>query len=234
MNDKKVDYLKLCEDVRACSVCQNILFTPHIENSDFLTHDTKINNETYINRWNFLQDSLDAEIMVIGQDYGYCGETSFVTDKTLKRLFLDVFSIDIDEKSPHLYFTNIANCYRRHKSTGNINKGCLALCANKFMTRLIDIISPKVIIVLGQDTFNALACCDKSKLICKNPTESRADNNFSTIVKFDYSLVLEDGKEISVFPVYHPGSNGRINRPYEKQLEDWTKISKHIEERNIL
>lgn len=233
MNERKADYFELCEDVRKCTICQSIKFTPHIENSDFLMQDKKPYDEVYVNRWNLLQNSLNAEIMVVGQDYGSCEENYFVTDETLKKLFLDVFSIDIDKKNPHLFFTNIANCYRQRKSTGNINKGCLSLCANKFMTRLISIVSPKVIVVLGQDTFNALACCDKAKLICKNPTKKKVNNNFSTVMEFDYSLVFEDGKEIAVFPVYHPGANGRMNRPYERQLDDWKRILEFMKEREL-
>lgn len=230
MNEKSTTYIDLCEDVRKCTICKDIKFTPHIKNSDCLIQDPKPYNGIYINRWNFLQDSLNAEIMVIGQDYGSCEDNYFVTDITLKNLFNDVFSIDIENKNSRLFFTNIANCYRQHKSTGNINKGCLSLCANKFMARLINIISPKVIIVLGQDTFNALAFCDKAKLICKNPTNRKVNSNFSTIIEFDYSLIFETGEEIAVFPVYHPGANGRLNRPYEMQIEDWKRIHKFLNE----
>ncbi len=234
MNKKKVDYFELCEEVRKCTVCQDIKFTPHSEKSDFFTQDIKLRDEIYVNRWNLLQNSLDAEIMVIGQDYGSCDENYFVTDKTLKKLFVNAFSIDISKKNPHLYFTNIANCYRQRKSTGNINKGCLYLCANKFMAKLIGIVSPKVIIVLGQETFNALAFCDKAKLICKNPTDKIVDNNFSTVMEYDYSLVLEDGKEIAVFPVYHPGANGRRNRSYKEQLQDWKRITAFMKAEGVV
>ena len=171
--------------------------------------------------------------MVIGQDFGSCDCNYFATDSTLNKIFSETFSVDISNKNSHLYFTNIANCYRNRKSVGSINKGCLALCANKFMSRLIDIISPKIIIVLGQETFNALACCDKSKLICKNPTESKTNNNFSTVISFNYILELEDGREISVFPVYHPGAKGKIFRPYELQLEDWKKIYEFAKKEQI-
>ncbi len=225
MDKKTADYLSLCDEVKNCTICRDIAFTPHIKNSDGFIHDTNVSDDEYVNRWNLLQGSLDAEIMVIGQDYGYCETDYFVTDARLKKLFYDAFSIEIDNKNPRLYFTNIANCYRKHKSTGNINKGCLALCANKFMSRLINVISPEVIIVLGQDTFNALACCDKAKLVCKNPTSSKVNDCFSTVLEFDYSLVFEDGKEIAVFPVYHPGAMGSMKRPYEEQLKDWKRIS---------
>lgn len=232
MDKKEADYIDLCEDVRKCKICQDIKFTPHIEKSNCFIKDRKPNDEVYVNRWNLLQNSLEAEIMVIGQDYGSCEENSFVTDDTLKNLFADVFGIDIEKKNAQLFFTNIANCYRKYKSTGSINKGCLSLCANKFMSRLINIVSPRVVIVLGQDTFNALAFCDKAKLICKNPISKNVNNNFATVIKFDYSLLLEDEKEITVFPVYHPGANGRMNRTYEQQLEDWKRIFDFIKKGN--
>lgn len=231
--NKKEKYEALCEEVRNCTTCMNINFAPHIENSNCFIHDELVNGETYVNRWNLIQGSLDAEIMVIGQDYGCYDEKYFVTDATLQKLFNDVFEINIKEKNEKLYFTNMANCYRKNKSTGAINTGCLALCTNKFMSRLINIISPKAIVVLGSEAFKALACCDKAKLVCKNPDKNNAPYNFKTIMEHKYSLVFEDNHEIAVFPVYHPGSNGRINRSYDMQKEDWTKVRKYIEGENI-
>lgn len=225
---KEKRFAELCKEVEKCNICKNIMFTPHLLDSNCFVKEA--GSASYINRWNIIQGSLDADIMVIGQDYGNSNETNFVTDKYLKRLIFDVFGIDIENKSSRLFFTNVANCYRKNKSTGVINTGCLALCANKFMSRLIDIISPKVIVALGQRTFEALACCENARLICKNPT-NKCDNkdNFETIIGFDYCLVLGDNFEIPVFPVYHPGSNSNMNRPYEKQRNDWLRVKNYLD-----
>ena len=223
--NKKALFEKLCYDVQVCSVCSEIYFSPHLITSDHFIHERTVENINYVNKWNLVQGSLDAEIMVIGQDYGVADTNYFTTDKSLKKLFLEVFETDIEKTDERLFFTNIANCYRSSSSTGSLNKGCLALCANKFMSRLINIIRPKIIIVLGLDAFQALACCDNAKLICKNPGAEK-DNKFGTISKYDYKLITAD-KEIAVFPVYHPGSNGQRNRKYAQQVLDWTRIKEY-------
>ena len=69
---------------------------------------------------------------------------------------------------------------------------------------------------------------------CKNPTANVADNNFSTVMEYDYSLVFEDGKEIAVFPVYHPGANGRRNRSYKEQLQDWKRITAFMKAEGVV
>lgn len=92
------------------------------------------------------------------------------------------------------------------------------------MSRLIGIVKPKIIIVLGQSTFEALACCDKAKLICNNPVENNIGDRFKNIIGFDYSLQFEDGSQIAVFPVYHPGANGIRNRSEQEQLQDWERV----------
>ena len=96
------------------------------------------------------------------------------------------------------------------------------------MSRLIKIISPKTIIVLGQDTFNALACSDGARIICNNPYQTKMDSNFKTIIERDYSFILDGEQEIALFPVYHPGANGRMNRTEEEQFNDWKKIADYL------
>ena len=225
---KEKAFLKLCKEISKCEICKNINFTPHLTEKNCFIPAPKSNKPNYVNLWNRFQGSLNADIMVIGQDYGVFEEKVFPTDSKLIELFNNPLGISIDKKNPHVFLTNIANCYRNHTSTGTLNKGCLALCANKFMSRLIKIISPKIIITLGQDTFNALACCDGAKIVCNNPYEQKLDSNFKTIIERDYSFILDGKQEIALFPVYHPGASGRRNRTDEEQFRDWEKIANYL------
>jgi uracil-DNA glycosylase len=228
MKTKEMLYEELCQEIKKCTMCQNIQFTPYLKNSDCFVH-AKNSEEVYVNLWNRWQHSLYAEIMIIGQDYGFYNEENFRTDSNIKKMFEKVFGINIDEPNELLFFTNIANCYRKNKSTGILNKGCLALCANKFMSRLIRIVEPKIIIVLGKSTFEALACCDNARIICNNPVENNVGSKFKDIMGFDYELQFEDGSKITVFPVYHLGANGMRNRTEQEQLQDWERIFNYAE-----
>lgn len=238
---KKDEFIQLAKDVNNCRVCENMFTLPHLKTSEYLENDAHGFDigTPYVNRWNLWQGNLDADIMVIGQDYGQketesnielwkSGNYTNPTDVALRNLFNEAFSIDIDSEDTPLFFTNMANCYRKQKTTGNTHSGWLPLCANKFMERLIRIINPKVIIVLGQTAFEALHCMEGLPIICINPQET-VSYKFSEVIKHQYELRLYN-KPVGVFPVYHPGANSKRNRSFDEQLEDWKRIANYYEQ----
>ena len=161
---KQFEFIQLAKDVANCRICEHLTTLPHAKNTEYLeTDDPGLNTaHPYINRWNLWHGNLDADIMVIGQDYGVkengdpfivCDykNTTNPTDIQLKELFLEAFEIDIDSPDTSLFFTNMANCYRKQRTSGGKHSAWLPICANKFMSRLIRIIRPKIIIVLGNN-----------------------------------------------------------------------------------
>ncbi len=232
---KKDEFRRLAEDVANCHICEKMMTLPHIQNSEYLVNDNHglDTDHPYVNRWNLWQGDLDADIMVIGQDYGTKEEddelivqTSDPTSKRLVELLTEAFEWDSLFQKP-LFFTNMANCYRKHNTSGGMHPGWLPICANKFMSRLIRIIRPKIIIVLGRVAFEALHCMEDSSIVCLDPIEKGRDQ-YADIISHHYQLDL-DGSKIAVFPVYHPGSNSRINRSSSEQLNDWKKIAEYYE-----
>ena len=233
---KKDEFRRLVEDVSRCHICERLVTLPHIENSERLENDDHglDTDRPYINRWNLWQGNLDADIMVIGQDYGqkedgvaievcsYADSTNH-TDRKLRELIECAFDKSIDEMP--LFFTNMANCYRKKRTSGGMHSGWLPICANKYMERLIRIIRPKIIIVLGRSAFEALHCMDNLSIKCLDPIKSGKES-YAEMIQHRYQLDLDDEK-IDVFPVYHPGANSQMNRTFEQQLEDWKKISEH-------
>ena len=222
---KEQEFIELRNKVKKCRICENIFFSPHLENSDRLV----CGKDAPDGLWNNPKD-LDAEYMVIGQDYGSLETEEFPTDKTLKALFAESkFKIEDVENSSKVFFTNIVNCYRCNKSTGEINKGCLSVCAREFMSELIRIISPRAIIVLGKEPFFAMNFCRDAKIVCTNKSTEKLNNNLSKIMKYEYVLEFDDGLKIPIYPVYHPGANGRRTRNEDDQKSDWSKIKEKIE-----
>ena len=106
-----------------------------------------------------------------------------------------------------------------------MHSGWLPICANKYMERLIRIVRPKIIIVLGRSAFEALHCMENLAIKCLDPIKSGKES-YAEMIQHRYQLDLGDEK-IDVFPVYHPGANSQMNRTFGQQLEDWKKISKH-------
>ena len=234
----KDEFRRLVEDVSRCHICERLVTLPHIENSECLENDDHglDTDRPYINRWNLWQGNLDADIMVIGQDYGQKEDGVAIevcswsnkkdqTNVRLKELFEKVFKIDLDSNEAPLFFTNMANCYRKKRTSGGMHSGWLPICANKYMERLIRIIRPKIIIVLGRSAFEALHCMENLTVKCLDPIKSGKES-YAEMIQHLYQIDLGDEK-IDVFPVYHPGANSQMNRTFEQQLEDWKKISEH-------
>ena len=96
------------------------------------------------------------------------------------------------------------------------------------MGRLIEIIMPKVIIVLGQKTFEALFCIEGHPIRCVS--NSSQGNSFSDIVSASYQIEFGD-RAIDVFPVYHPGAYSQRNRKFIEQVSDWKRIKRCLDER---
>ena len=234
---KNDEFIQLARDVSNCHVCQKMLTLPHSAGSEYLENDDHGFEEDspYVNRWNLWQGNLEADIMVIGQDYGQksnielwkSGDYKNPTDVGLRKLFKATFDIDIDSKGTPLFFTNMANCYRKNKTTGGMHPGWLPICANKFMARFIRIIDPKVIIVLGRSAFEALHCMEDLPIECTDACKSCKDT-FSDIITHNYALNL-DGKSVGIFPVYHPGATSKRNRSENEQVADWQRIADYYE-----
>ena len=238
---KKDEFRRLVEDVSKCHICERLVTLPHIESSECLENDDHglDTDRPYINRWNLWQGNLDADIMVIGQDYGQkedgvaievCSHADSTnhTDRKLRELIEGAFAKSLDEIP--LFFTNMANCYRKKRTSGGMHSGWLPICANKYMERLIRIIRPKIIIVLGRSAFEALHCMENLSVKCLDPIKSGKES-YAEMIQHRYQIDLDD-KKIDVFPVYHPGANSQMNRTFEQQLEDWKKISEHYKKGN--
>ena len=231
----------MAEDVSKCHVCANTPAKPHDLKSECLENDDHglYTSIPYVNLWNLWNGSLNADIMVIGQDFGQRGEPkAFVeawrsgtyknaTDVALRHLIQNAFKIDVDKDNDALFFTNMANCYRKQKTTGRIHSGWLPICAYKYMARLIRIVRPKIIIVLGQLAFESLFCMDDLKVDCINPDHVTAET-LAERMKYSYQIAI--GKAfIRVFPVFHPGANSKRNRSLAEQEKDWMQIAEYYD-----
>lgn len=236
---KNEQFRLLVKEVAGCHICQRLVTVPHAQNSERLENDDHGLNtdQPYVNRWNLWQGDLNAEIMVIGQDYGTKEEIPLQshefaqskdpTNIRLSKLFRQVLKIDPDAREVPLFFTNMANCYRKKQTSGGMHNGWLPLCAYKFMGRLIRIIRPKIIIVLGRSAFEAFHCMEDLPVVCDKPSP-RGKDRFADTICYDYSIDL-DGEKVAVFPVFHPGANSQRNRREEQQLSDWQRIYSYYE-----
>ena len=180
---KKKEYEMLVAEVQDCTECdkhkKEIKKEPVI-----LEHDTK---RRKINLWAEWQGSLDADILLIGQDwgrladkdnrligecfardvekkidskkiyYGYIEEESY-TNSHLAELFKEL-DICVEKEDPRLFFTNSVLCYKTGSLSNPVNEEWFRECNKKHMYRLIHIIRPKVIITVGKIALLSLGDC---------------------------------------------------------------------------
>ena len=206
----------------------------------FLTNPQQVHPQYDCNEiglWSRWQNSLVADILVVGQDWGGTDyykkgkgreDDSNPTNKNLMTLF-DSIGISLcgpqhTEKKPRsypqLFFTNAVLCLKSGGMNGTIPVKNSSACGEHFLRPLIDLIEPKVVITLGVTAYSSVA------------------NAYGVrVTKFEDAVNCSDGypllplEKTRLFPVFHCGKYGwQINRresnqnPGDKQKQDWQKI----------
>lgn len=193
-----------------------------------------------INLWTYWQGSLDARIMLVGQDWGspwddgsaeimklisrindeksdfYSGLAEMQlspTDSNLKELF-HVLGYDITKKEPDLFFTNFILGYREHGTSGGFRQQWIRDDAPYFK-RLTEIIDPEMIICLGKNTFEGVMFALTGKM-----ERIQGFNRFLDSGENYRTAALPSGKSVRVYAVAHCGTIGTMNRNRGKKNED--------------
>jgi uracil-DNA glycosylase len=229
MADKDFQYQELVKYRKKCQLCQ-----PELVNPQFVNYEYDCDE---IGAWSQWYGSLDAKIMLVGQDWGtikYFNENlgkDEPDNKTMQNLIKLFKSIDIVIEKPYskkndlLFFTNTVLCL---KDDERMNKPvklshCLK-CANLFLKPLVDLICPTIIIALGKPAFITL--CTMYGL------KEHSQKKSIELVKIPTGIPVPHN--ITIFPVFHCSPLGCANRNLNDQITDWKKIrEKMIEEKNI-
>ena len=228
MESKESRYARLVQDRKAYRYKCNGIVNP----SELL-----IKNDEHLNGWAYWYGNLDADILVVGQDFGdvnYYKEyqgldcCTNITNKNLIKLFnqlgiilKDPYNSDHENK---LYFTNaILGAKVGVPSTKNLNGGMATPIKKKewfadtsiqFIKPLIDIIKPKVIITLGRMAYQVMSII-----------YSLEKKSLKKLVESD-PIILPGN--IKLFALYHCSGLGLISRNFETQLEDWKKVKQNL------
>jgi uracil-DNA glycosylase len=243
--NKKEQYDALVGEAAACRECDKYCVTKGDERI-VLDHDPE---RRHINLWTEWQCSLDAEIMLIGQDFGYttleaaraCEKRmdevkqylysdpskNAQTDKNLCRLFMETFGIDILPRDDRLFFTNSVLCYKTGNPSNPVHDKWFELCNTKFIKRLLDIIRPKVVIVMSKLARQGLLYCGTATDFNGNVLEKGYFNRTTTAIVDDgpFVLTISDGHKITVAPVFHTSPLTQKYRNRDQQLNDWRRIA---------
>ena len=198
-----------------------------------------------INLWTYWQGSLDAQIMLVGQDWGspwddgapetmqkiqranaggelffpvLTGKNVNPTDSNLEKLF-HVLGYDVMKKEPDLFFTNFILGYREHGTSGGFRQQWVRDDAPYFK-RLAEIIEPETIICLGKNTFEGVMYALTGKM-----ERVRGFNRFLDSGENHRTVSLPSGNPVRVYAVAHCGTIGTMNRNRGKKAEDGSNLS---------
>ncbi len=248
--EKAVEYQALCADVAAY---YSIPRTYHYGEEDIVLEWNTDCHE--INLWTYWQGrgNLNPQILLVGQDWGAPSEdpsimdtirqmnqgvhrlymdhhTTSPTDINLVKLFAQL-GYSIDQDDPHnqdLFFTNLILGYRDHGISGGYQAKWLTAADQDFFCRLVAILLPKVILCLGQSTFEGVL---KSLKIDYQRCETFNEQIGAGGIRASFG-----GSTLAVFPLAHCGALGTLNRnrgcedlqimhdPLYLQKQDWGHI----------
>lgn len=182
---------------------------------------------TQIGPWSLWQGNLEAEMLVIGQDWG--DENYFrlnegrdtddnITNQNLRKLLT---SIGLDPGPPSsptaqpLFFTNAVLGIKSGGMSADLKHDWLRHSSLNFTGPLIEIIRPRLIVALGISAYKALRFIFPSL-----PYEP-----MNNLLKYPPFHLPENG---ILFPMAHCGGLGSVNRNIEVQLKDWKKIVPYL------
>lgn len=221
MSKKQRAYAALVEKRKLCHLCKG-LTNPSASKLKRFDSDE-------IGPWSRLHGDLDAELMIVGQDWGdvdYFVKFKGLDDlknptmrnlqKILKHIGLDVSCTSYSEKKRGVFLTNAILCLKRGGLQAKIDPRWVENCGHEFLRHQIEIVRPKVVVGLGASAFQIIL-----------DTFEKPSVKLREAINDPMGCSL--GDEIRLFAAYHCGS-GVVNRTrnLETQCKDWERIRRFL------
>jgi len=178
-----------------------------------------------IGPWSRLHGDLDAELMVVGQDWGDVGyyvrnqglddlnnRTMRNLEKILQHIGMNVSITSYSGGGSGLFLTNAILCLKSGGLQATIDQTWVNNCRNAFLRQQVEIVRPRVVVALGAVAFHAvLRAFGQRKVQLRDAIADRVGTE------------ILDG--VRLFAAYHCGA-GTINRNrnLRQQFKDWERV----------
>jgi uracil-DNA glycosylase family 4 len=224
MNENKEEYYrKLVLSRKACEKCKDLINPIKIESGSF--------DSDHLGPWSLWQGNLDADIMVVGQDWGdinyfikWKGKDQPSGNPTNEHLeeLLNHIGIKIEKpgriQQQKIFLTNFILCLKKGGLQAKVDRQWITNCGMSFFYPLIKIVNPKIVIGLGRNV---------SEAILKLFNASYPKHGRYNLVTEKMSFKLTD--TTTLFPVYHCGAGStNRNRKMIEQKKDWERILRFV------
>ena len=184
-----------------------------------------------IEPWAQWQNNIDADILLIGQEY--CDLDTYIKTQGKVERYPEIFQYPANKnlyeyfkilgynighplkpnKTNPIFFTNAVMGLKTPPMSANFKTSWLKESREQFLSPLIDIISPKIIIAIGAGATKSLSEIYDFKITTHNEMVNNSP------IKSNRQLI---------FPVFHTGGLGLKNRSINLQINDWKKIKKWL------
>lgn len=215
---KLTAYRALVEERKACSLCVLLgLTNPASAELRHLDSDQ-------IGPWTRWQGDLDADIMVVAQDWGdvegFKRQTGIDNESATNRMLRELLAhVGVQVSAPptranvsRVFLTNAVLCLKHGNAQTAISPLCFANCGPTFLRRQIEIVCPRVVVSLGECSYRAIM-------------------KAFGLVPLSFRRAVESANPIMLFPgtclvpVYHCGRRIlNTHRDRESQFEDWGRV----------
>jgi uracil-DNA glycosylase len=231
VTSKPERYAKLVDDRRNCRKCAAVV-------NPSACAGGKYDNAAHIGPWSDWQGNLDADTMIIGQEWGGTDnyERQFGRDRdgdpTNGNLVTLMANIGVTLPPPSamqgttengvFFFTNGVLCLRQGSATNRtdgekgaqknaLSKDTFSNCARTFLRAQIELVEPRFVLILGLLAWNGLM-------------EAFSLPPRSTLKEAFLLGHLPLNRSTIAFPLFHCGSKLHLNRPLHLQIDDWKKM----------
>jgi len=181
-------------------------------------------DSAHIGPWTRWLGDLDAQLMVIGQEWGDTKAfkkqkgldlASSATNRRLRELLLHIGIAvpDVSEgwESTGVFLTNAALCLKRGGCQAPVRSEWFTNCGGSFLRPQIELVAPRAVVTLGERAYGAVT--DAFNI----PREKFRDAVDGP------PLTLPNGS--TLVPVYHCGARIRnTHRRDPAQLADWLRV----------
>jgi len=193
-------------------------------------------NCDYVSPYSKGAHNTDADVMVVLQDWSSDDalrrssgpselgrDPDLPTNKTLAKLLNDALGLRLEDT----YATNLFPFIKPGGLSARIPFVDLVLAAKEFALPQIRIISPRLVVCLGKNTFNAIRMAASEGGMVRNAGRCRTMGDaISSAFSIDF-----DGRGVRIWGQAHTGAWGQRNRNKNapgRTAEDWLDMSREV------
>ncbi len=226
--DKRRRYNLLVQQRKRCRLCVGLTNPSDATCRRF--------DSEQIGPWSLWQGSLDADVLVVGQDWG---DTSYFhrwrgrdqpfgnpTNENLRMLLRRIgYEVGNPGEAQHgrVFLTNLILCLKQGGLQAPVKPQWFENCTTAFFRPLVEVIEPKVVVALGKGA--------SESILGAYGVEVPRFGRLSELME-NSPYPLSDSSVL--FPVYHCGAGGvNRNRSMEQQLKDWDRIGSWLREKGV-